>query len=77
MKIVRLRGKKWELPEVLPIDENAPYYFWQEIDFRKPLKGEYFVSGGPPSIYKTNNDLSQKYLVVTLLKKAVRKTIWV
>ena len=37
MKTVRLRSKKWELPEVLPMDENAPYYFWQEIDFRKPL----------------------------------------
>ena len=77
MKIVRLRGKKWELPEVLPEEYGHSYYFWKEIDFRKPLRNEYFVSGAIPEIYIAPNNLSQEYLVVTLLKKAYRKTIWV
>ena len=77
MKIVRLRGKKWELPEALAIANWGPFYFWQEIDFRKPLKGEHYISGAIPAIYKTYYDLSQEYLVVTVLEKAVRKTTWV
>ena len=82
MKIVRLRGKKWELPEVLPEKYGHSidlfhYYFWKEIDFRKPLKDEYFVSGAIPEIYRSSRNLSQEYLVVTLLRRAIRKTIWV
>ena len=77
MKIVRLRDKKWELPEVLPEEYGHSYYFWKEIDFRKPLRNEYFVSGAIPEIYRSSRNLSQEYLVVTLLKKAIRKTIWV
>lgn len=33
-------------------------------EFRKPLAGEYFLSGARPEVYYTKNDLSTEYWVM-------------
>lgn len=38
--------------------------FYRKIAVRKPLKGEWYVSGAIPMAYKAPNDLTSTYLVV-------------
>lgn len=33
-------------------------------EFRPPKRGEFFLSGAPPEVYRTPNDLSQSYHIM-------------
>ena len=72
--IIRLKGKKFNLPSVLRC--KLYRFFYCAIDFRNPKKGEYFVSGAIPEIYQAPSDMSLSYLIVHLKSKAVPKTIY-
>ena len=37
-------------------------------EFRKPKKGEYYLSGGIPEAYRAKNDLSMEYYILRLVK---------
>jgi len=75
-------GKKWVLPEVLHFPTRI-YYNWNERHFykvegyRPPKKDEYYLSGASIACYKAPDDLSEPYLVVAKLKRAVKKEIYV
>ena len=57
-------NKKIVLPPTLPIqDSSLKKCFYQVIDYREPKKGEWFISGAIPTLYKTHNDLSTKYVI--------------
>jgi len=45
-------------------------------DFRKPKKGEWFLSGAIPEAYKAPNDLSVAYYIMRPVK-AKTKTVWI
>ena len=79
-KIVKLRGKRWKLPEVLHFEPGAVFpgrvYFYEVLDFRPPLAGEHYVSGASPAAYRTYNDLSTPHLVVKPTHKAIRVSRW-
>ena len=76
MMIVRLKGKKWKLPDVLPCGALSKMFFYDVLDYREPRKGEYFISGAIPELYKAPNDLSTKYLTVTKIYPIKAKTIY-
>jgi hypothetical protein len=69
-KIYRQDGKKWTLPAMI-VDGTysviGKSYDYEILGFRKPIKGEYFVSGAIPAAYKALNDLSTEYIVIKLL----------
>lgn len=37
---------------------------FKAVDFRNPLKGEYYLSGAMPKAYKAPNDLSTSFIIV-------------
>jgi len=78
--IVRLKGKKWTLPEVVQFGDSSltsPHYTYEVVDYRPPLAGEYYLSGAIPQAYKAPNDLSTPYLIVKQKAKMVRRQGWV
>ena len=56
------------LPNVMPFekvrDHKTMSCYWRRIAFRKPKKGEWYVSGAIPMAYRAPNDLPTEYLVV-------------
>lgn len=78
-------GVKWELPEVLcfrsayhqTYTSRAHMRFYEVTEFRCPKKGEWFISGAPAGVYKTNNDLSTEYLIAKPGARAKCETRWV
>jgi len=81
-KRVRLDGKTWTIPTVLPFkgEEDAPqsdYCLYDVLGFRQPKAGEYFLSGAIATVYRAPNDLGQDYLVVKKTLRARRETVWV
>jgi len=42
---------------------------------RKPLKGEWFISGAIPEAYKAPNDLSQEYFIAKIVEVEKVQTI--
>ncbi len=77
--IYRQDGKKWDLPDVLRFSD--PYftrgYFFYTVEYRCPRAGEWFLSGAIVEAYKTNSNLTTKYLVATPTDKAKKVTTWV
>lgn len=45
--------------------------FYEGVKFRAPKKGEFYLSGGPPSAWRAPNDLSMTFLVVRPTFRAV------
>lgn len=41
---------------------------YRKIAFRKPLKGEYYLSGAIPKAYRAPNDLLSPYWIVEPVK---------
>lgn len=75
-KTVRLAGKRWELPVVL-LSGMLDAYFYEPVAFRKPKRGEHYVSGALPAIYSAPNDLGAEYIVIKLTAKARQSRGWV
>ena len=61
--IYRADGKKWTLPDKLKFSYGLTTDAYKVVGYRKPLKGEYFLSGDPVGVYKTYNDLDTVYLI--------------
>lgn len=77
-KTIRLRGKKWKVPEVLGFKGDGiafDFHFYNAVDYRAPKKGEYYLSGG--QVWTALNDLSTPFVVVEKTYKAKRKTVWI
>lgn len=59
---------KFALSEVLPFegvrDDRTDFCFYRKVAFRKPLRGEWYVSGADPMAYRAPSDLLTPYLVV-------------
>ncbi len=68
---VRLAGKRWSIPEVIRFEGINGMCFWHALDFRKPLKGEYYASGAEVMAYIAPNDLSTEYLIMQPTHKGV------
>jgi hypothetical protein len=80
----RQDGKKWTLPDVVEFeghyrynDVAYPKFTYEVVGYRKPLKGEYYLSGAIPQAYLAPNDLSTEYLVVRKKEKMVLRQLWV
>jgi hypothetical protein len=76
-KIVRLAGKTWRLPLVLPFEKKRGHYFYNVVGYRRPKRGEWFISGGPPEAYYAPNDLSAVYLIAEPTDRAAKEQVWV
>lgn len=66
------RGYKAKLPKVIRfIDKGSGFLVKPErfkaIAFRKPLKGEYYLSGAIPEAYLAPNNLTTEYIIVQQL----------
>jgi len=72
--IIKDKCKKWNIPTALPFEYKM--YAFDTPEFREPKKGEYFISGAKPELYKAPNDLSTKYLTVTKIYPVKAKTIY-
>lgn len=61
-------GKRYRLPKLMSIGDKlgSSKYTWKLLGYRKPSKGEYYVSGSRPALYKAPDDLGMEYLVVEL-----------
>lgn len=78
--IVRIRGKKWNLPDVVQFGNLmliSPHYTYEVIDFRCPREGEYYLSGAVPQAYQAPNDLSHEYLIVKQKEEMVLRQVLV
>jgi len=78
--IHREKGKKWKLPKVICAGHGVMFqkhYFYEVVEYRRPKKGEWYLSGAIPKGYQAPNDLSQEYLVINLKEEAVQKTVWI
>ncbi len=51
-------------PKVMSVEGYAQKYFYHHMDFRPPYKGEYYVSGGPPQIWRAPNDFRTPFHIV-------------
>jgi hypothetical protein len=54
----------------------ASKWTWRRVGFRRPKKGEYYVSGAIPEAYRAPNDLPTEYLVVERLVEHKLKQVW-
>jgi len=79
--IYRQNGKKWTLPDAVEFegryDVAYPRFSFVVLGFRKPKKGEHYLSGAIPHAYIAPNDLSTEYLVVQRKEKLVLRQVWV
>lgn len=83
--IYRQNGKKWTLPDIVEFEGRVkelsvmgyPKFTYEVVGYRKPLKGEYYLSGAIPEAYLAPNDLSTEYLVVRKKEKMVLRQVWV
>lgn len=81
-KTIRLRGKKWILPEVVGFNPVSfislgGFWYYDVVDFRPPKKGEYYLSGAIVEAYRAPNDLGDSFLVVKKTVKARQTSMWV
>lgn len=78
-KTVCLSGKVWKLPEVLQLGGGltGSNYFYEVVGYRPPLKGDLYISGAVPALYKARNDLPFcNHLIARTTALAKQKTIW-
>jgi hypothetical protein len=52
-------------------------YTWRPVEFRRPVKGEYYLSGAIPQAFKAPSDLSTAYMVVVPVAPYVYRKQWV
>lgn len=65
-KTIHFEGKKYTLPTKLHFEKlhRCFRYDYKVIGYRKPLSGEYYVSGAVPEAYRACCDLSVPFLIV-------------
>jgi hypothetical protein len=69
---VRLAGKQWSIPEVINFEGIKGKCYWHALDFRPPLKGEYYASGAIVEAYIAPADgISTRYLIMQPTHKGV------
>ena len=58
--------------QLYEIGERSFYHLGERAirigEFRKPLKGEWYLSGGPPSAWLAPNDLGTEFHILRLVK---------
>lgn len=47
-------------------------WFEQTPEYREPKRGEYFISGAIPEVYKAPNDLTEKYRIAKPIRTPPR-----
>ncbi len=72
---VYIGGKWYNLPEVISFEKENCFY--EVIDYRKPKKGEFYISGSQPNAYKAPNDLSTEYIIAIPTHGAKLIQVWV
>jgi hypothetical protein len=50
-------------------------HFYKLVGFRKPMKGEWYLSGAIIEAYQAPNDLGDEFYIVEKGPRAVRRTI--
>ena len=82
--IHREQGKKWSLNKVyqfgIRYEEGKQFHVpnnceYDVLGYRAPKKGEWYLSGAMPSMYKAPNDLGMEFLVCKPTTKRIRKTV--
>lgn len=63
------------LPDVLHFPELGKCFYY--IDYKKPERGEYYLSGAIVKVWECFNDLNDYYLVVKPTYYAEQKTIFI
>lgn len=71
---IQIGSQRWELP--LVVSDGECSYFYDVVGFRKPLKGEWFLSGAIVQMYESLNDLNTEYLVVEKRGRAIKKWVY-
>lgn len=61
---IRIKGKKWRVPEVVKFEGGLQMYYYRPVDFRPPKRGEFYLSGAIPEAYRAPNDLSGDSFVI-------------
>lgn len=64
----------WHQP--VAVDDRRGMWWVEKIGYRKPLKGEYYLSGAVPQAYRAPADLLAAYLVVKPVRVASKQTTW-
>ena len=76
----REQGKKWKLPVLLNDGDGllSKLRTYKVLGYRKPKKGEFYLSGAICEAWKTPSDLSDRFLVIEFDEvEYVQRTIWV
>jgi len=75
MKTVRIDNRTWDLPDALFFNDG--YYFYDIIDFRRAMAGEWYISGSNPRAYMSILNTKSEYLIAERGKRVRGTTIWV
>jgi len=79
--IYRENGKKWTLPDRVCGPGYKQYsndfYSYKVLGFRKPQKGEWYLSGAIIESYEAPDNLDTPYLVIEFIKRVKPITVWV
>lgn len=77
----REQGKKWTLPRIISAEGGLAYFCkkftYDILGYRKPRKGEHYLSGAVIQAWRAPNDLSQEFLVVKIKNQVKPKQVWV
>lgn len=73
MRRIEADGSAYLLPEAFyfhgpGVDPGV--YFWEFEGWRPPRRGEFYVSGAEPAVYRAHHDMSGSYLVIQPTDKA-------
>jgi len=78
--VVRLKGRKWTLPDIVLFGNYEflnKHYTYEVVDFRPPLKDEFYLSGAIPQAYQARNNLSTPFLIVVQKTRMILRQAWV
>jgi len=74
----------YDLPEVVGFEtafasERFDPHFWEAVDYRIPLVGEYYLSGARSNVhaYLSPGSATDRFIIVKPTYKAIRETIYV
>lgn len=64
----------WHQP--VTVEGRQGRWWVEKIDFRKPLKGEYYLSGAVPTAYRASANMLAAYMVVKPVRVASARATW-
>lgn len=53
------------------------YWWYRDLGFRAPRKGEFYLSGAIVEAYRAPSDLATPYRVVELVRQAKQMMVWI